>query len=150
FAILALLAGLFICLTLSGCTLPGARGHIEKDFSFTGTDGQSHKVSDYANKPLVLNFWADWCPPCVGEMPHFAEVFNEKGTQFNLVSVAVSSSGSPQAFASSNGYNWTFGQDTTDEGSKLYGITAIPATYFYDRTGKLVDQAVGGMDKSDF
>ena len=135
---------------LSSCSMLGGKAKIEKDFAFTGADGQPHKVSDYATKPLVLNFWATWCPPCVGEMPHFQEVYAEKGSQFNLVSVAVASSEDPKAFADSNGYTWTFGQVTDDVAPQMYGIEGIPATFFYDKSGKLVDQMIGGMSKEEF
>ncbi|MCC7477473.1 redoxin domain-containing protein [bacterium] len=47
-------------LLLSSCNMLGGKASLEKDFSFTGADGQAHKLSDYTNKPLVLNFWAEW------------------------------------------------------------------------------------------
>jgi thiol-disulfide isomerase/thioredoxin len=139
-----------LLLSLSGCNLIGGKPQVEKDFSFLGFDGQSHLVSDYAGKPLVLNFWADWCPPCVGEFPHFQEVYTERQGQFNLLSVAVSQTGDIQGFVKSKGYNWHFGQDTTDAGSKLHGIQGIPATFFYNSDGKIVESVIGGMDKASF
>ncbi len=122
----------------------------ERDFAFMGADGKQHMVSDFVGKPLVLNFWATWCPPCVGEMPHFQEVYASKPGQFNLVSVAVASSDDPKTFATTNGYTWTFGQVPDDSAPQMYGIQGIPATYFYDSRGQLVDQIVGSMTKEEF
>ncbi|MCC7477474.1 TlpA family protein disulfide reductase [bacterium] len=162
-------SALALALLLSGCPQKGAdtaqtgadtsssssmvqppKAGLEKDFAFTGADGKEHMLSDYLGKPLVLNFWATWCPPCVGEMPHFQEVYASRQGQFNLVSVAVASSEDPKAFAASNGYTWTFGQVKDDTAPMMYGVQGIPATFFYDKSGKLVDQMVGGMSKEDF
>lgn len=43
------------------------------DFSFTDTEGESHKLSQYNGKWVVVNFWATWCPPCRKEIPDLSD-----------------------------------------------------------------------------
>ncbi len=47
------------------------------DFVVYAADGTEHRLSDYRGRPVVLNFWASWCPPCRNEMPHFDRVYQE-------------------------------------------------------------------------
>lgn len=43
------------------------------DFSFTDTEGEAHKLSQYKGKWVVVNFWATWCPPCRKEIPDLSD-----------------------------------------------------------------------------
>jgi len=47
------------------------------DFSFTDTDGETHKLSQYNGKWVLVNFWATWCPPCRKEMPDLSDFHME-------------------------------------------------------------------------
>ena len=49
------------------------------DFVVTDTDGNAVTLSQFFGKPIVLNFWATWCMPCVYELPDFEEAFREYG-----------------------------------------------------------------------
>jgi thiol-disulfide isomerase/thioredoxin len=126
---------------------PGTWGDA-KDFTFKTFDGKSIKLSSLGGKPLVVNFWATWCPPCVGELPDIAEVYKAKGSQFQLVGIASDDSEDPEGFVKKNGYNWTFGR--SPEAFTLYKIDAIPMTLFIDSKGNIVDKTVGGMQKAEF
>ncbi|MCC7477472.1 TlpA family protein disulfide reductase [bacterium] len=86
----------------------------------------------------------------MAEFPHFQEVVEARGTEFNLVSVSVDPSGDPAAFAASKGLSWNFGEVGDRAVTDMYGITGIPATFFYDKSGQLVDQVVGGMSREEF
>lgn len=49
------------------------------DFTLYDKYGKEHKLSDYRGKTVFLNFWATWCPPCRGEMPHIEDLYKEYG-----------------------------------------------------------------------
>ena len=58
-------------------------GHPAPDFTLTTAVSQTHTLSDYAGRPIVLNFWATWCAPCRIEMPHLqeaSEIYNGRVT----------------------------------------------------------------------
>ncbi|RKZ93503.1 MAG: TlpA family protein disulfide reductase, partial [Gammaproteobacteria bacterium] len=58
------------------------------DFSFTDTEGESHTLSQYKGKWVLVNFWATWCPPCRREMPDFIEVYKQyKDKDFIVIGV---------------------------------------------------------------
>lgn len=44
-------------------------GQSVPEFSFTDLAGQTHQISDFAGKIVILNFWASWCTPCIKEFP---------------------------------------------------------------------------------
>ena len=53
-------------------------------------DGKEIRLKDqYAEKPVYLNFWASWCPPCVKEMPTIQKMYEKYGDKVNFVIVSV-------------------------------------------------------------
>lgn len=57
------------------------------DFTVVDAKGDSVNLSDLLGKPIVLNFWASWCPPCKSEMPDFNEVYKEVGEDITFMMV---------------------------------------------------------------
>lgn len=58
------------------------------DFELADLDGNSHRLSDFKDKIVILNFWASWCPPCIEEFPSLYKLIQT--FQGNVVLVAVS------------------------------------------------------------
>jgi len=59
------------------------------DFVLNDADGATVRLADFKGRPILLNFWATWCPPCKAEIPSFVELANEYKKQ-NLLVLGVS------------------------------------------------------------
>jgi len=127
---------------------------IAPDFAMVDADGNSLKLSDLiaTGSPIVLNFWASWCPPCKSEMPVFEKVFKELGDEVLFVMVDLVDGGretieTGAKFIKSEGYTFPVYFDVHQEGGYAYGIRSIPTTLFIDREGCIVTGIQGAIDE---
>ena len=93
---LCLVLLLALALPLAGCqsettpegpAAPIAEGDAYRDFTAPLADGGEFTLSDHEGKVILLNFWATWCGPCVGEMPAFERLQETYGEDLALVAV---------------------------------------------------------------
>ncbi len=117
------------------------------DFTVYTGDGTPVKLSDFRGKPVVLNFWASWCPPCKAEMPDFDAAYQKyPQIQFLMVNATDGSRETvetAQAHVTEQGYSFPVFFDTELSASIAYQATALPCTYFIDENGNLVAQGRG-------
>ena len=63
------------------------------------TQGQTHALSEWRGKVLLVNFWATWCPPCIEEMPELVDLQNSPGIKnLQIVGIGVDSPSNIQQF----------------------------------------------------
>lgn len=107
---------------------------------------------DLLGKPILINFWASWCPPCKAEMPDLVEVANlyEDEVIFIGINVATQDS-SNQSKEFIETYNIPYPNliDKNGEISRLYQVPPIPATLVIDKDGTIVYRKLGGMTKAE-
>ena len=121
------------------------------DFTMTNASGEEVKLSDFFDKPVVLNFWASWCGPCKSEMPHFEDAYQKYGEDINFVIVNLTDGTretveNASDFIEEQGYTFPLYFDTNTEGAVTYGTYSIPVTYFIGADGVPVAQANGTLD----
>lgn len=58
-------------------------------FTVTDMNGQTVSLASLKGKPVFLNFWATWCPPCVGEMPDIQRMYAKYGDKVHFVIVNI-------------------------------------------------------------
>jgi thiol-disulfide isomerase/thioredoxin len=92
---------------------------------------------DLAGKPLILEFWATWCPPCLKSIPHLNELYG-KHKDKGLVIIGVTNEKRPdvEKFLKKTKMDYFPAIDATL--SKTFGVTGIPHAVLVDKTGKIV------------
>ena len=133
---------------------PGAPGpKAAPSFSLPDTDGNIYSSARLAGKPVVINFFATWCPPCKAEIPGFVEVYNKhrsKGFELVGISLDTDTRENLPGFLMSNkvGYRILFGD--LDTARAYGGVSALPTTFFVGKDGRIKNVHVGYMDKDAF
>ena len=137
--------------TTSTAEAAGVTAQIAPDLTFTDlVTGKTTKLSDLRDKPVYLNFWATWCPPCVKELPHIQAKYEQYKDRIHFLAISVDSEQeAPAQFISSKGYTFTVGYGNEREISRAYSIEAIPASYIIGTDGTIKAQIVGSMDEAD-
>ena len=108
------------------------------DFTLADINGKDIKLSSLRGKPVMVNFWATWCPPCRAEIPEIVKMYTETGAArpYEVLGVATQSdSATIKAF--SQEFNMTFPllPDVNGRVVSNYHVLPIPTTFFIDRDG---------------
>lgn len=121
------------------------------DITVYNAKGDEVKLSDYIGKPIILNFWASWCPPCKVEMPHFETAYKQNpDIQFLMINATSGDNmADATALIEKEGYTFPVLFDKTGEASYIYNATSLPITYFIDGNGNLVTHAVGMLSEEN-
>ncbi len=102
-------------------------GDTAPDFTVELADGSTFTLSDHKDEVIFLNFWATWCPPCVGELPDLEKIAGEGPENFSLVAVNVmEDKKTVDAFIQKNGYTMNIGYDEDGSIGLKYPTDGIP------------------------
>ena len=124
-----------------------AQGDAYRDFTAALTDGGEFTLSDQEGKVILLNFWATWCGPCVGEMPAFTRLVETYGEDLALLAVNCGEDeATVTAFLEENGYTFPVALDPEYKISNLYPTEGIPYTVIVGTDGKVAAIQVGARD----
>ena len=134
-------------LTISGpeqvASNPGGRA---PGFSLQSTDGGKVSLSDLAGKPLVINFWASYCPPCRAEMPLLQRRVGATGA-VRLVLIDEGDSGArAKDFLNAVGVQQAALLDSDLSVGRAYGVLPLPTTVFVRADGTIAGRQVGELD----
>lgn len=106
--------------------------------------GEVVTLADLRGKPVLLNFWATWCPPCLEEMPDLDRVSRDLADIAHVLAVGDGSESADtlRTFLADAGLDLPAAFDG-GEGTKAYRVRSLPTTYFIDSHG--IVQAGGPM-----
>lgn len=123
------------------------------DFPVLDADGNTVRLSDMFGKPVVINFWATWCPPCKRELPDFDRLCREYGDRVvfmmvNLTDGRRDTVDGTKKFVSEKGYTFPVYFDTGLSGAKAYSVSSTPQTTFIDANGNVFATRIGAMSEA--
>ncbi|MEX0757131.1 MAG: TlpA disulfide reductase family protein [Acidimicrobiia bacterium] len=121
------------------------------DVPFQFVDGSDANLADFAGKPLVVNFWASWCPACVAEMPDFEQVHAALGDQvvFLGMNMQETDAQAADALVDQTGVSYQLGLDPDGRIFNTFGGIAMPTTVFIDADGNVVKTHAGAIFAED-
>lgn len=144
-AVVALSAGFFV---FGSEVEPPAQSALDVPYRTVG--GAEANLADFAGTPVVVNFWASWCPACVAEMPDFEQVHRELGDQVVFLGLNMQET-DPEGAAelvNQTGVTYDLGVDPDGAIFNRFGGIAMPTTVFIGADGTVV-RTHGGVLFSD-
>ena len=154
--IVALAIALFLYNRLSERISPELDFH-SSAVDFTVVDRDNSEIQFFRRlaegRPIVLNFWASWCPPCRAGMPNFNRGYQEFGDEVTFMMVNLTdgrreTKESAIEYIEGEGYSFPIYFDTERSAATAYEVQGIPVTFFIDRNGEVVNVVVGQMSES--
>ncbi|MDD5126838.1 MAG: TlpA disulfide reductase family protein [Dehalococcoidales bacterium] len=135
---------------ITGCSSNNsADSNTAADFTVRGLDGKAVTFSQMRGHPILLNFWATWCPPCRAEMPFLDEIYRDKQWSDRGLVIMAISSGEPEEtiaqYVKENGLFLPVYQDITHKVSNDYRIQYLPTTFFIDKNGIIKSIKIGAF-----
>ncbi len=131
-------------------------GQPAPDFSLVDAgNGQIVRLSSLKGRPVWLNFWATWCPPCRAEIPVIAQLYNETKTpgaqstsRYEILGVATNSDPSTiKAFTAEFNMSFPILPDNDGLTTSAYHVLPIPTSFFIDKEGIIRYVQTGMVDR---
>jgi len=137
----ALLLGLGSCRN----SAPAEIGKTAPDFTVTD-DQRTVQLSQFRGKPVLLNSWATWCPPCVQEVPDLVALQQQMGDKVVVLAVSMDvDEGAYKSFTAKRMPGLLTVRDPDHKSSTLYGTFAYPETFLIDKDGKIQRKFIGAV-----
>jgi cytochrome c biogenesis protein CcmG, thiol:disulfide interchange protein DsbE len=116
--------------------------------NFTVTDSQrSVSLDQLRGKPVVLNFWASWCGPCVEEMPSLVQLQKIMGDKVTILAVSEDADDKAyRQFVQDHNIDLLTVRDPRESTNVLYGTFKFPETYIIDKNGIIRRKFIGATD----
>lgn len=126
-----------------------AIGDLRPELRLPDLSGRVVDLDAYAGKPLLLNFWASWCPPCVKEMP-VLDAFARSHPGIQVIGVAVEPAQAARDHLAAHpvSYPVLIGSDGSPDESQRFGNqrSVLPFTVLVDAEGRIRKRHSGGFD----
>lgn len=147
---LVLLAVYAIALGIGSAPTVVRIGDPAPSFALADLDGNPVRLSDFAGRPVVVNFWASWCGPCVEEFPLLKQAEQQHAADGLAVIGIVyqDRSEAARAFMQRMDADWPAAMDPGDSVAARYAIFAPPETFFIGRDGTVLGHQVGQFSRA--
>ncbi len=130
---------------LSSCTKGEVNVATAADFKLQDLDGKTVKLSDFKGKPVLIDFWATWCPPCRAAIPEIEKLHKNYGRK-GLVVLGISSDqggwDAVKSFVVEYGITYRILKGT-DDIFDSYQVRTIPMVVLLNKEGRIVKRYLG-------
>ncbi len=118
--------------------------------SRSGVSAEHVSLASYSGKPLIVNFFASWCPPCKTETPLLAKFYRGEHGKVALVGLDVNDTvANALKFTGTDGVTYPVGWDPNVVAANAYEVTALPQTFFLDARHRVVYRVFGAVTQAD-
>jgi thiol-disulfide isomerase/thioredoxin len=112
-------------------------------------DGGELMLGDFEGRPLVVNFWASWCPPCGAEMPDLERVHQSVGEKVAFLGVNLRDDRNlAEDLAESTGVTYRLAEDPEGRLFQAFDGRGMPTTVFIGPDGNVVDVIAGQLNEA--
>ncbi len=126
-------------------------GEIMPDFSIPTIDGGTFVLSENLGKPVFINIFATWCPPCIGEMPDIEELYSKYGTDVTFIVIDLGEdAATAQGFAEENDYTLPFAYSEDGNFLQDYYVEFIPQSFVLSADGTIIEYFPSAKDYDSF
>ncbi len=124
------------------------------DLSFDTPEGNPFAMGSFRGKPLLVNFWATWCPPCIEELPLLSSFYDtNKVNNWQVLGLAVDQPSAVRKWLQTRPLSFTVGMaglKGTELGKSLGNLAGgLPFTVVFDRFGVLKQRKLGKVSQDD-
>ncbi len=123
-------------------------GSVAPDFELKDINtGQVVKLSELRGRPVWVNFWATWCPPCAEEMPEMQKLYDQyRHSGLALLGVDVQETETAvRLFTARGNFDWAFLLDADGKVVDRYMVGGLPSHFFIDESGVIRAIYVGAL-----
>jgi len=121
------------------------------DFSLKELNGETITLSQYrGEKPVILDFFATWCPNCQRDMPKLSKWYEKYSSQVEVIGINLQESeGKVKSFIDSRGISFPIVLDPGSKTASAYGVRYTNLHVLIDKDGNIVREIPGDIKESD-
>ncbi len=123
-------------------------GFIAPNFTLTTMQGKKLTLSQFRGKPVYINFFASWCPPCQFETPDVEKMYKQYGHKITFIGVNLTFNDSVpklKQFVKKYGVTYPVMLDSKGSVTQMYNVMAIPTSIFVEPNGVIQTRYEGAM-----
>lgn len=119
-----------------------------RDLPMLGLNGPDRRLGSFRGRPLIINVWASWCPPCRHEMPSLERLaWGDLGERFTLIGISTDDdAASARAFLRRSNATLSHYLDRQLQLEHMLGAAQLPLTVLVDARGRVLERVVGARE----